>query len=116
MAGYEYVIDLKKTGNLFNRVHSRDIVFKADSTLQMKRPRKSKCSRLEFHFLSGSLLSPSKERLESSILDHNSRTRVEVEEVSLYRWNKDGKFFVKHLLLRVSVASLSSLLPAGQTD
>jgi len=36
-------------------------------------------------------------RLESPISDHNSRTRFEVEEVSLYRWNKDVKFFGKHL-------------------
>lgn len=51
-------------------------------------------------------------RLESPILDHNSRTRVRVAEVSLYRWNKDGKFG-KHLLLRISVTSLSSQFPAG---
>jgi len=45
-------------------------------------------------------------RLESPILDHNLRTRVRVAEVSLYRWNKEGKFG-KHLLLRISVTSLS---------
>lgn len=76
---------------------------------QVKCPRKYKMFSAKISFLiifSG--LSFQGERLESPILDHNSRTRVRVVEVSIYRWNKDGKFFGKHLLLRISVTSLSS--------
>jgi len=74
-------------------------------------------SRLEFHFLSAP--SPARRRGRRGsrpISDHNLRSRLEVEEVFLCGWNKDGKFLGKHLLPRVSVTSLSSLLPAGQTE
>lgn len=97
-------------------MYARDIVSKADLAADERRPRK--CPNvLGWNFISyQALWTLFPRRLESSISDHNSRTRVEVEEVSLYRWNKDGKFFGKHLLSRVSATSLSGLFPAGQTD